>query len=90
MYTINMKEKITIIKQHLNFDQLPLNIQKSYIEMMADDLIQSFDDGEKNKKSATIDAKQYYYDWNKDVKWVLYKSSFHGFRAERQEDINNI
>ena len=43
-----------------------------------------------NKKSATADAKQYYYDWNKDVKWVLYKSSFHGFRAERQEDINNI
>ena len=90
MYTINMKEKITIIKQHLNFDQLPLNIQKSYIEMMADDLIQSFDYFFKNKKSATIDAKQYYYDWNKDVKWVLYKSSFHGFRAERQEDINNI
>ena len=31
-------------------------------------------------------TKQYYYDWNKEVKWVLYKSSFHGFRAERQED----
>jgi len=86
---MDMKEKITIIKQHLNFDQLPLDIQKSYIEMMADDLIQSFDDGVHNKKSATA-AKQYYYDWNKDVKWVLYKSSFHGFRAERQEDINNI
>ena len=85
-----MKEKITIIKQHLNFNQLPLDIQKSYIEMMADDLIQSFDDGVHNKKSAAADAKQYYYDWNKDVKWVLYKSSFHGFRAERQEDINNI
>ena len=85
-----MKEKITIIKQHLNFDQLPLDIQKSYIETMADDLIQSFDDGVHNKKSATADAKQYYYDWNKDVKWVLYKSSFYGFRAERQEDINNI
>nr|BAR15785.1 hypothetical protein [uncultured Mediterranean phage uvMED] len=87
---MDMKEKITIIKQHLNFDQLPLDIQKSYIEMMADDLIQSFDNGVHNKKSATADAKQYYYDWNKDVKWVLYKSSFHGFRAERQEDINNI
>ena len=87
---MDMKEKITIIKQHLNFDQLPLDIQKSYIEMMADDLIQSFDDGVHNKKSATADAKQYYYDWNKDVKWVLYKSSFHGFRVERQEDINNI
>ena len=87
---MDMKEKITIIKQHLNFDQLPLDIQKSYIETMANDLIQSFDDGVHNKKSATADAKQYYYDWNKDVKWVLYKSSFHGFRAERQEDINNI
>ena len=87
---MDMKEKITIIKQHLNFNQLPLDIQKSYIETMADDLIQSFDDGVHNKKSATADAKQYYYDWNKDVKWVLYKSSFHGFRAERQEDINNI
>jgi hypothetical protein len=87
---MDMKEKITIIKQHLNFDQLPLDIQKSYIETMADDLIQSFDDGVHNKKSATADAKQYYYDWNKDVKWVLYKSSFYGFRAERQEDINNI
>ncbi len=87
---MDMKEKITIIKQHLNFNQLPLDIQKSYIETMADDLIQSFDDGVHNKKSATADAKQYYYDWNKDVKWVLYKSSFYGFRAERQEDINNI
>ena len=85
---MDMKEKITIIKQHLNFDQLPLDIQKAHIEMMADDLIQSFDDGVHNKKSATADAKQYYYDWNKDVKWVLYKSSFHGFRAERQVNFN--
>ena len=85
-----MKEKITIIKQHLNFNQLPLDIQKSYIKTMADDLIQSFDKGVHNKKSATSDAKQYYYDWNKDVKWVLYKSSFHGLCVERQEDINNI
>jgi len=90
MYTINMKEKITIIKQHLNFDQLPLDIQKTHVEMMADDIIESFDDGVHNKKSATIDAKMYYYDWNKDVKWVLYKSSFHGLCVERQEDINNI
>jgi hypothetical protein len=85
-----MKEKITIIKQHLNFDQLPLDIQKSYIETMADEMIQSFDKGVYNKRTATIDAKKYYYDWNKDVKWVLYKSSFYGFRTERQEDINNI
>ena len=85
-----MKEKITIIKQNLNFNQLPLDIQKSYIETMADDMIQSFDKGVYNKKTATIGAKQYYYDWNKDVKWVLYKSSFHGLCVERQEDINNI
>ena len=82
------KETIKVIKENLNFNQLPDNIQKAHIEMMADDLIQSFDDGVHNKKSATVDAKQYYYDWNKDVKWVLYKSSFHGFRAERQEDFN--
>ena len=35
---MDMKEKITLIKQHLNFDQLLLDLQKSYIEMMADDL----------------------------------------------------
>jgi hypothetical protein len=85
-----MKEKITIIKQNLNFDQLPLDIQKSYIKTMADDMIQSFDEGVYNKRTATIDAKKYYYDWNKNIKWVLYKSSFYGFRAEREEDINNI
>jgi len=83
-----MREEIKVIKENLNFNQLPKNIQKAHIEMMADDLIQSFDDGVHNKKSATADAKQYYYDWNKDVKWVLYKSSFHGFSAERQEDFN--
>tara|TARA_R100001377_G_scaffold67033_1_gene42326 strand:- start:239 stop:517 length:279 start_codon:yes stop_codon:yes gene_type:complete len=83
-----MREEIKVIKENINFNQLPDNIQKAHIDFMADDLIESFDDGVHNKKTATIDAKLYYYDWNKDVKWVLYKSSFHGIRAETQEDFN--
>ena len=45
-----MREEIKVIKENLNFNQLPKDIQKAHIDFMADDLIQSFDDGVHNKK----------------------------------------
>ncbi len=83
-----MKERIDIIKENMFFNELPKDIQKAYVDNLADDMIQQFDEGVYNKKTATIDAKKYFYDWNKDIKWILYKSSYHGLRAERQEDFN--
>ena len=88
MYTINMKEKITIIKQHLNFNQLPKDIKESIIDNEASAMVISFDEGAYTKRTASIDAKIHYE--NCDNEWVLYKSSFHGLCVERQEDINNI
>ncbi len=79
------KETIKVIKRNLTFKELPKDIQKGWIDSMATDLIQSFDEGVHNKKSATIDAKQYYLDWNSDRKYVLLKSSFHGIIAEEQD-----
>ena len=80
------KETIKVIKRNLTFKELPKDIQKGWIDSMATDMIQSFDEGVHNKKSATIDAKKYYLDWNSDRKYVLLKSSFHGIIAEEQED----
>ena len=81
-------EKIKLIKDNLFFKDLPKDIQKSWIDSMADTMIMDFDEGVYNKRTATIDAKKYFYNWNKDIKWILYKSSYHGIRAERQEDFN--
>tara|TARA_R100001460_G_scaffold1238_1_gene4782 strand:+ start:192 stop:464 length:273 start_codon:yes stop_codon:yes gene_type:complete len=83
-----MKERIDIIKENMFFNELPKDIQKAYINNLADDMILQFDEGVYNKRTATIDAKKYFYDWNKHIKWILYKSSYHGIKAERQEDFN--
>ena len=80
------KETIKVIKRNLTFKELPKDIQKGWIDSLATDIIQSFDEGVHNKKTATIDAKQYYLDWNSDRKYVLFHSSFHGIQAENQED----
>lgn len=79
------KENIKVIKKNLTFKELPKDIQKGWIDSMATDMIQSFDEGVYNKKTATIDAKKYYLDWNDDRKYVLFKSSFHGIVAEEQD-----
>ena len=83
-----MKEEIKVIKENLNFNQLPKDIQKNWIDSMAEDMIQSFDEGVYNKKTATLDAKKYYLDWNDDRKYVLFKSSFYGIVAKEQENFN--
>ena len=79
------KEIIKVIKRNLTFKELPKDIQKGWIDSMATDMIQSFDEGVYNKKTATSDAKKYYLDWNDDRKYVLFKSSFHGIVAEEQD-----
>tara|TARA_R100001086_G_scaffold127995_1_gene66266 strand:+ start:580 stop:837 length:258 start_codon:yes stop_codon:yes gene_type:complete len=83
------KETIKVIKRNLTFEELPKDIQKGWIDSMATDLIESFDEGVHNKKTATIDAKQYYLDWNSDRKYVLFHSSFHGIQAEEQDRFDN-
>ena len=85
-----IKEKIKVLKESLSFKQLPKEIQKAHIDNLADDMIQQFDEGVYNKKTATLDAKKYFYDWNKDIKWILYESSYHGLRAEREDDWYNL
>jgi len=83
------KETIKVIKRNLTFKELPKDIQKGWIDSLATDIIQSFDEGVHNKKTATIDAKQYYLDWNSDRKYVLFHSSFHGIQAEEQDRFDN-
>jgi len=80
-----MKEKIKIIKQHLNFKELPKNIQKSIIENEACSMVITFDKGVYTKKSALIDAK-IHYENNDDTKYILYQSSINGLIAENEED----
>ena len=80
-----MKEKITIIKQHLNFKELPKDIQKNIIENEACSMVITFDEGVYTKKSALIDAKTHYQN-NDDTKYILYHSSINGLIAENEED----
>ena len=82
-----MKEVIKVIKNNITFNKLPKDIQKAWIDGMARTMIMDFDDGVYNLKTASIDAKKYYLDWEKDRKYVLYNSSFFGLQAEEQESV---
>ena len=83
-----MREEIKVIKENLNFNQLPKDIQKGWIDSMADDMILSFDEGVYNKKTATIDAKRYLFDKTEGKKYVLFHSNYHGIQSDNQEDFN--
>ena len=80
-----MREKITIIKQHLNFKELPKDIKNNIIENEACSMVITFDEGVYTKKSALIDAKNHYEN-NDDTKYILYHSSINGLIAENEED----
>jgi len=80
-----MKEKITIIKQHLNFKELPKDIKKGIIDRQASAMLIDFDEGVYTKKTALIDAK-IHYEKNDDTKYILYHSSINGLIAENQKD----
>jgi hypothetical protein len=80
-----MKEVVKLIKDNLLFKDLPKDIQKSWIDSMADTMIMDFDEGVYNKRTARIDAKKYYLDWEKDRKYVLLNSSYYGMIADEQE-----
>tara|TARA_R100001463_G_scaffold101367_1_gene155820 strand:- start:312 stop:602 length:291 start_codon:yes stop_codon:yes gene_type:complete len=82
---MDMKEKIKIIKQHLNFKELPKNIKKGIIENEANSMVITFDEGVYTKKSALIDAKNHYEN-NDDTKYILYHSSINGLIAENEQD----
>jgi hypothetical protein len=84
-----MKEKITIIKEHLNFKDLPGDIKKAIIENEASTMVITFDEGVYTKKSALIDAKYHYENFD-ETQYILYSSNIHGIKAENQEDFNNI
>ena len=72
-----MKEKITVIKDNLNFSELPKKIQDTFINNEAEAILISFDEGVYTMKTALLDAKKHYEEWS-DYKYVLYHSSIHG------------
>ena len=80
-----MKEKIKIIKQHLNFKELPKDIKEAIIENEANAMLISFDEGVYTKRTALIDAKIHYEKFD-DRKYVLYNSSIHGIKADNEEE----
>ena len=82
---MDMKEKITIIKQDLNFKELPKDIKKGIIDRQASAMLIDFDEGVYTKKTALIDAK-IHYEKNDDTKYILYHSSINGLIAENQKD----
>ena len=79
------KETIKVIKRNLNFKKLPKDIKKVIIENEANTMVITFDEGVYTKKTALIDAKKHYenYDF---TKYILYHSNIHGIQAENQED----
>ena len=81
-----MKEKITVIKDNLEFSELPTKFQESFINGLADDLIsRNISETDKslhhNKDSAYYMAKLHYTEWS-NYKYVLYHSSIYGERAD--------
>ena len=80
-----MKEKIKIIKQHLNFKELPKDIKEAIIENEANAMLISFDEGVYTKRTALIDAK-IHYEKNDDTKYILYHSSINGLIAKNEQD----
>lgn len=76
------KEKIKIIKDNINFSELPHYVQENLIHSLALDLL-SRNKSETDKtlhhdtESATAMARQHYTEWT-DYKYVYYKSSWRG------------
>jgi hypothetical protein len=80
-----MREEIKVIKENLNFKELPKEIKKAIINNEADSMVITYDEGVYTKKTALIDAKQHYE--NHDfTKYILYHSNIGGLKAENQED----
>jgi len=83
-----MKEKIKIIKDNLNFSELPIKFQSNLINSLAKDLL-SRNDSERDKTlhhdedSAREMARLHYVEWS-DYKYVLYHSSWYGEQVEEQ------
>ena len=81
-----MKEKIKIIKDNLDFSELPVKFQKGFIGGLVRDLL-SRNESETDKilhhdeDSAYEMAKLHYTEWS-NYKYVLYHSSIYGERAD--------
>ena len=81
-----MKEKIKIIKDNLNFSELPVKFQNNLISSLAKDLL-SRNNSERDKTlhhdkdSAREMARLHYVEWS-DYKYVLYYSSIYGECAD--------
>ena len=80
-----MKEVIKVIKENLSFNQLPEDIKKGIIDNEASSMLITFDEGVYTKKTALIDAKHHYENFD-DIQYILYQSNIHGIKAENQED----
>ena len=80
-----LKEKVKVIKENITFKELPKDIQKTWINIMADEIIESFDEGVYDKKTATIDAKRHYLEFEADKKYILFHSNFYGIVAKEED-----
>ena len=82
-----MREVVKVIKENLNFNQLPKDIKESIIDNEASAMVISFDEGAYTKRTASIDAKKHYEEMS-DKKYVLYHSNIHGICSDEQEVFN--
>ncbi len=72
-----MKEKIKVIKENIDFNNLPIKFQNQIIDDEAKTILISFDDGVYTKTTAKKDAKNYYQNQCEN-KYVHYISSIYG------------
>ena len=71
------EEKIKIIKDNLEFSELPIKFQNQIIDDEAKSMLISFDEGVYTEETAKKDAKNYYEN-HCENKYVYYISSWRG------------
>ena len=71
------EEKIKIIKDNLEFSELPIKFQNQIIDDEAKSMLISFDEGVYTKETAKKDAKNYYEN-HCENKYIYYTSSWRG------------
>jgi len=71
------KEKIKIIKDNLEFSELPIKFQNQFIDNEAKSMLISFDEGVYTEETAKKDAKNYFEN-HCENKYIHYTSSWRG------------
>lgn len=84
-----MKEVTKVIKENISFKELPTDIKEAIIDNEANTMVISFDKGVYTKRTALIDAKKHYENFD-DKKYVLYHSNIHGICSDEKDVFNNM